>query len=168
MVGVEKAKGLSLYKKAVYAPSKDIVKYIKDQFGPKTTDYLSKFDDETLYRSHSCFSDLINISQGAESQINSSVVNCIRAVEPQSMMSRVVEIQRRRFMERRKEAIEFDGSVPPRIQKHMADLITKSRFYQDSVHFLPKTNVMEATVNSRSDATVKRGVKISDEPQTPP
>lgn len=114
-IGTEKAKGLILYEKAVYTPTRTIVESIKSQYGPNTRVYFSKFTDEVLYRSYSFICDLMTTIQGSESQIRASLANYTCNVEPHRMLGKVVDMQICRFLEKQNEATKFDGPVPPSI-----------------------------------------------------
>lgn len=123
---------------------------------------------EQLYRSYSNLSELITKSQRIESEMNSSLRNSIRCVESQNTLMKVVSLQRSRFYERKQKDLDCTDLVPSRIAVHILELIMKSRYYQDSVRFIPNTRDMEATVVSRSDPSVFRRVVLSNTPQTPP
>lgn len=167
-LGAEKAIGIALYEKACRAPTRALVDGFKVQYKPKQRAYLAKFEDSELYRAYSFLEDTIFTSQGAESQMSSSIRNCIRSVEPQVMLSRVFAIQRERFYAKKRAAMQCTSPVPPNIEKIIAKLIQQSRPYQKSVTFLEGTDMMEATVKSQTDASVLRHVKFSNSDQTPP
>lgn len=167
-LGSERASGLSLYERALRAPCKDVVDIMKAQYGEKQRAYLGRFADKELYRAYSKLQDLITTSQGAESQMSSSLRNHIRSVEPQQMLHAVVSTQRTTFLKRKSAALRHHGPVPGHIEKHLALLIMKARPYQQSVRFIDGTNYMEATVVSQRDPTHLRHVRLTAEPQTPP
>lgn len=141
---------------------------IKLKYGPRQAAYLNKFPDEQLYRSYSKLSDTMTTSAGAESEMAASLNNNICSVQPHHMLTKVVESFRRRFYERKSQALACTSPVPPRIQEFLAKLILKAREYQDSVRFVPGTDCMEATVSSRQNATITRRFVFSNSPQTPP
>lgn len=160
-LGSEKASALSLYERAVRAPSEAQASTIMAQYGPNQRAYLDKFPKCEVYRSFSKLRDLILTSQGAESQMSASLRNNIRSVEPQQMLRAVVDVQRTSFLKRRRAAMDFNGPVPPQIEQHLAKLIMRGRQYQSSVSFVDGTDHMEATVTSRLDPTKTRRVVLS-------
>lgn len=168
LLGSNRAAGVSLYERALYAPSKAEVDSIKEQYGLKQSTYLSRFRDSELYRAYSPLQDLITTSQGAESQMSASLRNRIRSVEPQQMLEAVVAVQRSCFLRKKRNASQCTVAVPPKIEAHLAMLIGKSRRYQKSVRFIDGTDFMEATVLSHTDATKRCHVKLQSEKHTPP
>lgn len=168
VLGVERAMGGALYDRAVYEPSPSRCDAIRAQYGPKQKEYLSRFPDHSLYRSFSSLEDTITTSQGAESQMRASLRNSIRSAEPQQMLWTLVSVQRKRFYERKRNALRCTSPVPPNVERHIAMLITKSAPYQQSVQFVESSDMMEATVASQRDATQIRRVIFSGQEQTPP
>lgn len=167
-LGAEKAHATSLYQRALVAPTMQEVDRIKGLYGPRQRSYLSKFQNRELYRAYSSLQDMVVTSQGAESQMYVSVRNCIRSVEPQHMLKNVVEEYRNGFLKRKAAALSATGPVPPRIEQHISDLISRGREYQSSVTFVEGTNQQEALVTSRTDATKTRRVFFSSDDHTPP
>lgn len=78
----EKASALRHYENAVFAPATHITDSIKEKYSDNQATYLGKLSDKILYRSYSKPRDLITTSQGAESQIASSLRNNIHSVTP--------------------------------------------------------------------------------------
>lgn len=107
-------------------------------------------------------------SQGAESQMWSSVRNPIRGVEPQLMLQKFVEVHHRLVNERSSAALRCTSPDPTHVEKHLASLIQKARVHQPSVRFVEGTNVIDSDVISRMDATVMQRVSFSRKPKTPP
>ena len=167
-LGAEKASGLRSYERAVYAPSMETVGTITSTYSSVQREYLRRFDDAELYRSFSNLQDLTTTSQGAESQMAAALRNNIRSVEPQKMLTTVLLTQRSNFLKRQAAALSCDNPVPPYVEKHLAQLISKARPYQPSVTFLPGTSQMEATVRSQTDGSVVRRVVLSRETHKPP
>jgi hypothetical protein len=94
----EKRTGPAAYKKALHAPSKFEVDFIKSTYGQRTREYLSKYPDEELYQAYSSgLQDNILTSQGAESSMNAALSNKIRCVEPMAMLKIIVEKQCSKF-----------------------------------------------------------------------
>lgn len=169
-LGPEKASALSLYEQAVYAPCKAAVDSIICQYGENQKAYLGNFKKEQLYRAYSSLQDTVTCSQGAESQMSSSLRRHIRAVEPQKMLENIVLLQRTGFLNRQRAASIYTLPVPPGIEQVLANIILHSRQYQSSVQFVNGTNQMEAKVLSRTDAARFRHVFMpkDDNPQTAP
>lgn len=167
-VGTEKAAAADLYERALRAPSREAVDALKELYGRKTKEYLSKFDDSELYRAYSALQDLVVTSQGAESSMSAALRTQIRSVEPQTMLQKLVLLQRSRFLVKKQEALSCNAPVPPNVEKHLAKLIEKSRMYQESISWVPGAHQMEATVLSRKDASQRRHVVLSTSDHTPP
>lgn len=167
-LGVEKAMGPALYKRALWAPSQGRCELIKEEYGPKQKAYLSKFSNEQLYRSYAHLEDTITTSQGAESQMRASIRNFIRSAEPQQMIWTMVSTQRARFYEKKAKALACTSPVPPAIEEIIAHIIEKSKPYQPSVRFVEGSDMMEATVTSRRDGSQIRRVIFTGVEQTPP
>lgn len=166
-LGPEKSTGLSLFERAVRAPSRTQVDALKAQYGPKQKAYLSKFADSEIYRAYSNLQDLIFTSQGAESQMSAALRNNIRSVEPQQMLRTVVDIQRNAFLKRQRDAQRCETPVPPQVERHIAQLIAKGRVYQSNVKFVEHTDMMEATVVSQLDRSKTRRVQLFGEGKPP-
>lgn len=166
--GADKAMGLQLYEKAVYAPTVEAVNQICASYSPAQKAYLENFDNAELYMAYSRLQDLTRTSQGAESQMSAALRNNIRSVEPQKMITTVLLTQRSNFLKHQAAAGSCMSPVPPYVEKHLAQLIRRARCYQSSVTYVPGTSQMEATVRSQVDGSITRTVTISDLPQTPP
>lgn len=167
-LGANKVLGLSLYERALLAPSRAKVDEIIEQYGEQQRKYLDKFDKSELYKAYSNVEDCIVTSQGAESQMSASLRNHIRCVEPQKMLKTVVLTQRSGFLNRKSASEKWESPVPPNIEKNIASLIRRSRVYQDTVCFESGTSQMEATVTSCSDGALRRRVVFRNEQQEPP
>ncbi|CAN8075950.1 unnamed protein product [Agarophyton chilense] len=100
-LGATKAVGISLYERALYAPTCAAVDEIVLQYSRQQRAYLSKFEKSDLYKAYYVLEDIILTSQGAETQMGASLRNHIRSVEPQKMLQKVVEIQRSGFLKRK-------------------------------------------------------------------
>ena len=72
----------------MHALSRDAVDAVKRTYGQRNAQYLSPFQDTALYRAYAGLQDLVNSSQGAESQVSASLRNQIRSMEPQSMLKK--------------------------------------------------------------------------------
>lgn len=167
-IGSEKNIGVSLYQRALRASSIEKVQELKLQYGPKQSSYLGQFDDAELYKVHSKLEDTIHSSQGAESLMRASLMNNVRNVDPPKMLRNFVEKERSNFLKRKEAALKCTSPVPPHVERLLANLIQKARPYQQSVQFIDGTNMMEATVSSHSDPTIRRHVVINASPHTPP
>lgn len=100
--------------------------------------------------------------------MRASLVNNVRNVEPQKMLHNFVMKERSNFLRRKQAAAKCTSPVPPHVERILAKLITRSRSYQESVQFTDGSNMMEATVASQTDPTVRRRVVISSEEHVPP
>lgn len=134
-LGIEKAAGVAQHERAVQAPSFITVHAVKQTYGVKTAKYLSRFPDARLYRAYAGLQDLVTSSEDAESQMNASLKNQIRIVEPQSMLKTVLESQHKSFLKRRNLAVICRMPVPPRIERYLATIIRRGRPYQRCVRF---------------------------------
>lgn len=90
-LGKEKSVDIAQYEQAVHAPSKSTVDALQRAYGQRTGQYLSRFSDYALHRAYAGLQDLVTSSQGAKSQMSSSIQNEIQNVEPQSMLKTVLE-----------------------------------------------------------------------------
>ena len=115
-LGTGKAKGISQYEKAVRAPSREEVNKIVDEYSPSQARYLGKFPKSRLYAAYSHLEYGVVTSQAAESQMNASLRNQIRTVEPQKMLMNVVLTQRRNFLQHKNRVSSYDKPVPPHIE----------------------------------------------------
>lgn len=167
-LGATKEIGLSLYERALHAPSRSAVDEIVAGYGDVQRQYLSKFHRSEIYKAYSCLQDSIVTSQGAESQMSASLRNHIRSFEPQKILHKVVLTQRSSFLKRQSASQTCSMPVPPAIQKQIAFLIRRSRAYQNTFVFCDGTSQMEATVSSCADGSLTRRVRISEAPQQPP
>lgn len=100
-IGAEKTSGLALYDKALCDTTRAAVEDIKSKYGPKQTTYLQRFRNSEIYRTYSALEDTILTSQGAESKMRASSINHIRGVEPQKMLTTLVDMPRRKFNEQK-------------------------------------------------------------------
>lgn len=102
----------------------------------------------------------------AKSRVSDARVSCnlIRGLDPQCMILTMVEVQHKRFMERKIAAMACPSSVPPNTERILAQLILKSRPFQSSVSFFEGTDMMKATVLSKTDASLIRRVVVSTVP----
>lgn len=82
------------------------------------------------------------------------------------MLRNVVDLQRKRFYQRKSAAMYCTAPVLPLAEKHLAYSLQKSRPYKKSVSFVEGTDIMEATVVSMSDDSEKKRVDFSNEKQT--
>ncbi|PXF42487.1 hypothetical protein BWQ96_07796 [Gracilariopsis chorda] len=128
-LGAAKAIGLSLYERALHAPTRAVVDHIVRQYTDKQKEYLGNFYPEELYKACSGLEDTIVTSQGAESQMSASLRNHIRSVEPQKLLQKVVYIQRAGYLTRKSASKAWNNPVPPNIEKQIAVLIRRSRMY---------------------------------------
>lgn len=90
-LGAEKAQGIHLYLKVIYAPSQQKLNEMKAQYGTHQTRYISKFKHSELYISFSKLEDIIISFQSAESMMRASAIKNIWSVEPQKMLEKFVE-----------------------------------------------------------------------------
>lgn len=74
------------------------------------------------------------------------------------MITRVVEINRKSFLQRKADAHTCPGPVTPHIQQNIGKLIIQSQKYQDLVSFVPNKDFMEALVSISQYAAVQRRV----------
>ena len=100
--------------------------------------------------------------------MNASLRNHIRSVEPQKMINKVVLTHRSGFLKRQSASQSYTSPVPPAIEKKIATLIQRSRWYQETVSFVDGNAQMEATVTSCTDGALQRRVRLSDARQKPP
>lgn len=75
-------------------------------------------------------------------------------------MCTVLDVQRNLFLKRRKDAMEWKGPVPLKIEHIIAHIIVKGRKHQSSVKLVVANEHMEATVTSRLEPTNKWRVVI--------
>ena len=168
VIGSEKSNVVMLYKRALRASSVEMVTKLREQYGPKQLNYLSAFNDAELYIAHSKMEDSLQSSQGTESLMRTSLVNHVRDVERQKMLFNFISKKSSTFLRHQKAAAECTSPVTPHVERILAELIIKSRRYQQSVQFVDGTNIMEATVSSSIDPTVRRHVSLSSLENTPP
>lgn len=167
-LGSEKAVGLSLYERAVRAPSQAEVDNLVAEYPEAQRLYLGKFPKSELYRAYSSLEDMHVTSQGAECEMAASLRNHIRCVEPQKMIHKAILSQRSSFLERQQRAVSHSGPVPPSIEQHIAKLIGKSKVYRSSIVFTAGTNQTEATVRSVTNGSQLRTVKFTEVLNSPP
>lgn len=105
----------------------------------------------------------MNSSQGAESLIRASFVNNIKNAEPQKVLQNFVARARTNLLKRKEGNMSCTQPVPPHIERKIAQMKIRSRNYQESVQFIEGTNIMEATVSSSTDPTMKLRVVLSNE-----
>lgn len=158
-LGASRAVGISLYDKALYAPTEAAVDEVVARYSETQAKYLGRFKRSELYRAYSSLDDTIVTSQGAESQMSSSIRNCVRTVEPQKMLQKVVLLHRAGFLNRQQKAHNCEKPVPPAVEKHIASLIQRSRVYQSTVSFIGEQH-MEASVASYTDGSIRRHVRL--------
>jgi hypothetical protein len=170
-LGTEKTDGLTLYSKALRAPSRAKADSYVAQYGPKQVSYLSRFGFDQLYRSYAStdgLPDLAVTSQAAESNMNAALKNKLRATEPQDLLKKMVDLQRSKFNKQQAAAEACKTPLPPRIGKVLADKIIFAQANYPRVEWVPNSNNMEAFVASRTDPSQKRRVVFGDEPHVPP
>lgn len=97
-LGAAGATGLSLYEKALNAPSCAAVDEITQECTKVQGNYLNRFDPSEFYKAYSTVEDTIITSQGAEIQTGASLRSQIRSVEPQKILHRVVTFNRQGFL----------------------------------------------------------------------
>ena len=118
-LGLGKSRGLALYERAVYAPSKTEVDQITFKYSTAQQTYLSSFKKEELYRAYARTVELVTTSQGAESQMSASLRNRIRCLEPQKMLFEVVQLHRTGFLKRKVGAENCSSPVPPFVDRYL-------------------------------------------------
>jgi hypothetical protein len=165
-LGNERAVGPGLYSRALRAPSKALVDAVVAQFGPRQATYLSKYNKEELYKAYSNLKDSIVTSQGAESAMHAALKNNVRNVEPMKMLETIVNKGHEKFMQLKAQADAWQGPVPPRTEKRLADSITRAKRYT-VVTPVPGTNQMSWNVQSLVNPTHVRRVDFSEVEQTP-
>lgn len=92
----------------------------------------------------------------------------ISAIEQQCMLEKLVRTQCSTLLEQKAESMQFERSVPPRVEQRIGKIFTKARNYQDSVRFLLGTDNIKATVQSFVDSPLLRHVVICSKVQVPP
>lgn len=122
--------------------------------------YLYTFNDADLYRSFSTLEDHIFTSQKDESQIGALFWSNIRVVEPKTILTAVVVIQRTAFIKRFRATLFCTKQVPLKIEHLIARQISTSKFYQSCVSFIPSTHLLLATVATLADPTKLGMVKL--------
>jgi len=171
-IGGEKGTGLKLYSSALRAPSQARVDNITARYGPKQTDYLSKFDKRELYRSCAAdgrgLQDLVLTSQGAETSMAAALKSGIRATEPHRLLEKIVTEARGRFLKAKTAAETWEGPVPPRVQEVLAKKIAKAEEMYKTVTWIRGTDNNEALVQSYTEAGHMRRVVLSSEPHVAP
>ena len=163
--GSEKGSANHLYWKALKAPSRWRTSLIKDQYSANQSTYLSRFRDEILYRAFSKIDNVVITSQGAESEMHALEATKVRSLEPQKMLWKVAIEHQRRFNQNAKEAASCTSPVPPRVEAHIAKLITKAKLFT-TVRPVPGTNMNKYEVY-RGNGHVAL-VQFSTEKHTPP
>ncbi|CAN8073289.1 unnamed protein product [Agarophyton chilense] len=131
-----RAIGISLYEKALYAPMKAIVYEIVMQFSPEQKLYLQRYEKPQFYKAYSSLEDSIITSQGAKNHMGSSWRNHIRSVEQDG------------FLNWKASSLACKAPLPLRVEQKTAELILRSRQYQEKIEWINGAMNQEATVIS--------------------
>lgn len=166
-VGAEMTAAIALNVIAIHAPSENIFNSNKENYGPKKTQYLCRFPNYEILCSFSVLEDRVTSSQGAKSEINTSIRKSIRVVVPKKVLIKVIDTQRSDFLKRKSASVQCGVHMPPHIEQHIARIIRQSMQKQDSVHLVDGTNLIDATVQSQLDPSNTRCVVFRAITQTP-